>query len=174
MPNKFEKEFISYCKNQDLEVNPNQMTLIKKLEDYHHINYKSFFSKLFSKQKTKKGFYLYGGVGVGKTMILNLFYDHLEEKKLKKHFNEFMLGFHDFVHEQKEKNEENVINQFVKNLKSIPYSDLGPFLNPNGPEINKVNGLVPGSKSTRCKLFADLKPIYPGGRQNLPVLNVSQ
>ena len=29
-----------------------------------------------------------------------------------------MLGFHDFVHEQKEKNEENVINQFVKNLKS--------------------------------------------------------
>ena len=81
-------------------------------------NYKSLFSKLFSKQKTKKGFYLYGGVGVGKTMILNFFYDHLEEKKLKKHFNEFMLGFHDFVHEQKEKNEENVINQFVKNLKS--------------------------------------------------------
>ena len=77
-----------------------------------------FFFKFFSKQKTKKGFYLYGGVGVGKTMILNFFYDHLEEKKLKKHFNEFMLGYHDFAHEQKEKNEENVINQFVKNLKS--------------------------------------------------------
>ena len=29
-----------------------------------------------------------------------------------------MLGFHDFVHERKEKKEENVINQFVKNLKS--------------------------------------------------------
>ena len=118
MPKKFEKEFISYCENQNLEVNPDQIKVIKKLEDYHNSNYKSFFSKLFSKQKTKKGFYLYGGVGVGKTMILNLFYDHLEEKKLKKHFNEFMLGFHDFVHEQKEKNEENVINQFVKNLKS--------------------------------------------------------
>jgi len=118
MPKKFEKEFISYCENQNLEVNPYQIKVIKKLEDYHNSNYKSFFSKLFSKQKTKKGFYLYGGVGVGKTMILNFFYDHLEEKKLKKHFNEFMLGFHDFVHEQKEKNEENVINQFVKNLKS--------------------------------------------------------
>ena len=118
MPKKFEKEFISYCENQNLEVNPNQIKVIKKLEDYHNSNYKSFFSKLFSKQKTKKGFYLYGGVGVGKTMILNFFYDYLEEKKLKKHFNEFMLGFHDFVHEQKEKNEENVINQFVKNLKS--------------------------------------------------------
>jgi len=115
MPKKFEKEFISYCENQNLEVNPNQIKVIKKLEDYYNSNYKSFFSKFFSKQKTKKGFYLYGGVGVGKTMILNFFYDHLEEKKLKKHFNEFILGFHDFVHEHKEKNEENVINQFVKN-----------------------------------------------------------
>jgi cell division protein ZapE len=118
MPKKFEKKFISYCENQNLEVNHNQITVIKKLEDYHNNNYKSFFSKLFSKQKSKKGFYLYGGVGVGKTMILNFFYDHLDEKKLKQHFNEFMLGFHDFVHEQKGKDEENVINQFVKKLKS--------------------------------------------------------
>ena len=29
-----------------------------------------------------------------------------------------MLSFHNFVHERKDKNEENVINQFVKNLKS--------------------------------------------------------
>ena len=63
MSKKFEKKFISYCKNHDLEINNNQITVIKKLEDYHHSNYKSFFSKLFSKQKNKKGFYLYGGVG---------------------------------------------------------------------------------------------------------------
>ncbi len=118
MPKKFEKQFISYCENQDLEVNSNQITVIKKLENYHHTNYKSFFSKLFAKKQSKKGFYLYGGVGVGKTMILNFFYNHLDGKKLKKHFNEFMLGFHDFVHERKEKKEENIINQFVKNLKS--------------------------------------------------------
>ena len=118
MLKKFEKKFISYCENQDLEVNPNQIITIKKLEDYHHNNKKSFISKFFFKQKSKKGFYLYGAVGVGKTMILNFFYDLLKEKKLKQHFNEFMLGFHDFVHELKEKNEENKLNQFVKNLKS--------------------------------------------------------
>ena len=118
MPKNIEKEFLFYCEKQDLEVNANQITVIKKLEDYYHTNYKSFFSKIFSKKKYKKGFYLYGGVGVGKTMIINFFYDHLDEKKLKKHFNKFMLSFHDFVHEQKGKNEENVINQFVKNLKS--------------------------------------------------------
>jgi cell division protein ZapE len=57
-------------------------------------------------------------VGVGKTMILNFFFDQVGERKLRKHFNEFMLNFHDFFHERKEKNEENIINQFVKDLKS--------------------------------------------------------
>jgi len=118
MSKKLEKEFIYYCENHDLEVNSNQIIVINKLEEYYHDNYKSFISKLFSKQQSKKGFYLYGDVGVGKTMILNFFYDHLIKKKLKQHFNEFMLSFHDFVHERKEKNEDNVINHFVKNLKS--------------------------------------------------------
>ena len=40
------------------------------------------------------------------------------KKKKRLHFNEFMLNFHDFVHEKKEKKEENFINLFVKNLKS--------------------------------------------------------
>ncbi len=118
MPKKFQQEFISYCENQDLEVNPNQITVIKRLEDYYHDNYKSFFSKLFYKKKFKKGFYLYGGVGVGKTMILDFFFNSINEKKIRNHFNEFMLDFHNFVHKRKKKNEENIINQFVKNLKS--------------------------------------------------------
>ncbi len=93
---------------------------------YYQSNFKSFFSKLFSKQNFKKGFYLFGGVGVGKTMILNFFFDQIDQKKLRQHFNEFMLSFHDFAHERKGKNEENVINQFVKNLKlkaSLIYFD---------------------------------------------------
>ena len=126
MPKTFEKDFISYCNNQELEVNPNQIAVIKKLEQYYQSNFKSFFSKLFSKQNSKKGFYLFGGVGVGKTMILNFFIDQIDQKKLRQHFNEFMLSFHDFAHERKGKNEENVINQFVKNLKlkaSLIYFD---------------------------------------------------
>ena len=51
MPKKIEKEFISYCENQNLEVNVNQIKVIKKLKDYHNSNYKSFFSKLFAKKK---------------------------------------------------------------------------------------------------------------------------
>ena len=118
MLKSLEKEFKSFCEDQDLEVNINQINVIKKLEQYYQINFKSFFSKLFSKKLSQKGFYLYGDVGVGKTMILNFFFDQLDQKKLRKHFNEFMLNFHNFAHERKEKNEENIINQFVKDLKS--------------------------------------------------------
>ena len=118
MPNIFEKKFVTYCHEQELEVNTNQIEVVKKLEKYFQNNFRSFFSELFSKQSKKKGFYLYGDVGVGKTMILNFFFNQVDEKKIRQHFNEFMLRFHDFVHEQKEKNSENVINQFVQNLKS--------------------------------------------------------
>ena len=126
MENKFQKKFVSYCNNQQLEVNLNQIEVVKRLEQYYQGNFQSYFSKLFSKKSSKKGFYLYGDVGVGKTMILNFFFDHIKEKKLRLHFNEFMLNFHDFVHEKKEKEEENIINYFVKNLKlkaSLIYFD---------------------------------------------------
>ena len=49
---------------------------------------------------------------------MDFFFNQVNKKKIRQHFNEFMLSFHDFVHEQKEKNSENVINQFVQNLKS--------------------------------------------------------
>ena len=46
MYRSLEKEFLSFCEDQDLEVNKNQITVIKKLEQYFRINFKSFFFKL--------------------------------------------------------------------------------------------------------------------------------
>ena len=113
------KLFLSHCKKNNLEINPNQLNLINELNHFYDLNFnKSFLKKIFSKDSSKSGFYLHGEVGVGKTMVLNFFFDQVGEKKLRKHFNEFMLNFHDFFHERKEKNEENIINQFVKDLKS--------------------------------------------------------
>ena len=59
-------------------------------------------------------------------MLLNFFFEKLKVKKLRKHFNEFMINFHDFAHTQREKQEENIINLFVKDLKknaSLIYFD---------------------------------------------------
>ena len=111
--------FKNFCKKNNLEVNSYQLSIIDELKKYYNLNFnKSILNKIFSKKNSKPAFYLYGGVGVGKTMILNFFFDLLKEKKLRQHFNEFILSFHNFAHERKEKNEENVINQFVKDLKS--------------------------------------------------------
>ncbi len=126
MLNNLEDKFTNYCKSVNFEINKNQILVIKNLQDFYKTNFKSYFFKFFSKKNSKKSFYLYGDVGVGKTMILNFFFDHIKEKKLRLHFNEFMLNFHNFVHEKKDNKEENVINLFVKNLKlkaSLIYFD---------------------------------------------------
>ena len=47
-------------------------------------------------------------------MILNFVFDTAKVNKMKSHFNEFMIKFHDFRHEKKD---EKSILQFVKDLK---------------------------------------------------------
>ena len=118
MSKNLEEKFKLYCKSENLEINQNQIKVIKKLQDYFNQNFKSNLLKIFLKKSSKKAFYLYGGVGVGKTMILNFFFDIANLNKKRLHFNEFMLEFHDFVHSRKNKNNENVVNIFVKDLRS--------------------------------------------------------
>ncbi len=113
-----EEKFKNHCNTQNLELNLNQITLVKQLDNFYKENFRSNLLNFFSKQSSKKGFYLYGGVGVGKTMILDFFFNLVNQKKLRVHFNEFMLNFHDFVHDHKDQNEENIIAVFVKDLKS--------------------------------------------------------
>ena len=110
------KKFLDYCEKQQYEINRNQLNIINHLKIYYLDNFKqSIFNKFFKKEKIKPGFYLVGDVGVGKTMILNFFFDGLKEKKLRLHFNEFMIKFHDFIFHNKDK--ENGIELFVKELK---------------------------------------------------------
>ena len=113
-----EDKFRSFCNLKNLEINQNQIRTIQIVENFYNENFHSSIFNFFKKKNHKKGFYLYGGVGVGKTMILDFFYDFISEKKIRLHFNEFMLNFHNFVHENKNKGDENIINIFVKNLKS--------------------------------------------------------
>jgi predicted ATPase len=53
---------------------------------------------------------------VGKTMILNFFFNFLKEKKIRLHFNEFMIKFHEYVHKNKESGKDNGLEKFVKDL----------------------------------------------------------
>ena len=111
--------FLNHCKDNQYEINQNQFVIISNLSKfYSKNNQKNFFKKIFKKKNKKIGFYLSGGVGVGKTMILNFFFEIFNEKKLRLHFNEFMINFHNFVFENKKNKEENNIDNFVKKLKT--------------------------------------------------------
>ena len=112
------KLFLSYCKINNLEINPSQLGSIEELSLFYTQNFnKSLLKKIFTKQNYKTGFYLQGDVGVGKTMILNFFYNNFDKNKQRFHFNEFMISFHDFVFKNKKNTQENIIDKFVKKLK---------------------------------------------------------
>ena len=83
MPENLEDKFNVYCNSENLEINQNQLKVIKKLQSFYKNNFKSLSFNFFSKENSKKGFYLYGGVGVGKTMILDFFFNEIKEKKKK-------------------------------------------------------------------------------------------
>ena len=104
--------FKEFCKQNKFELNLQQLEIINLLERFL-INNETFLNRIFKKKK-KLCFYLYGKVGVGKTMLLDFVYDKLEVKKLRQHFNEFMINFHDFRHEKKD---NNTISEYVKKLK---------------------------------------------------------
>tara|TARA_B100000900_G_scaffold7038_1_gene5973 strand:+ start:2761 stop:3807 length:1047 start_codon:yes stop_codon:yes gene_type:complete len=109
------KDFLHHCEANKYEINQNQIDIINNLKDYYVDNFnKGFLNRIFKKKNSKLGFYLVGDVGVGKTMILNFFFKEFNQKKLRLHFNEFMIEFHDFIFENKDK--EKGTDLFVKDL----------------------------------------------------------
>ena len=76
------KSFLKFCEDNEYEINKNQICIIEKLSEFYNLNFKqSFIKKIFTEKNYKLGFYLVGDVGVGKTMILNFFFEELTEKK---------------------------------------------------------------------------------------------
>jgi len=112
------KLFINHCKENGLEINHNQIKTIEVINEFYQINFNyNFFKYLFSQKENIPGFYLQGDVGVGKTMILNFFYENFNQSKHRLHFNEFMINFHDFIFQNKNSKKGNTIDKFVEKLK---------------------------------------------------------
>ena len=106
-----QQSFLRFCKINQFEINAKQVEVINLLEKF--ISSKKNLLDFFKKNR-KLCFYLHGGVGVGKTMLLNFFYGKIENKKVRMHFNEFMINFHNYRHKEKD---DNSITNFVKILK---------------------------------------------------------
>ena len=110
--------FKKYSKHHSLQKNINQEDLIKTLESLTEQLKPSFLNSVTSifSNKKPKGFYLYGEVGAGKTMIINFFLEYLNHPRvLKTHFNKFMVDIHNKLHKLRE--ESNPLPKIVKNFK---------------------------------------------------------
>ena len=95
----FKNKFKDFCKSKKYEENEKQFEIVNLLEKFLKSKTKSLL--FFKNRNFKSCFYLHGNVGVGKTMLLNFIFDTVKVNKMKSHFNEFMIKFHDFRHEKK-------------------------------------------------------------------------
>jgi len=116
--NSLKKNFLQYCSKNKLKINDNQIEIIDLLIKFKNNCFsENFFSGFFRKKTKKIGFYLFGDVGVGKTMLLNFFYNNLDIPKQRLHFNEFMINFHDYIHDRNQIDKSSSIKSFVNKIK---------------------------------------------------------
>ncbi|XP_067099251.1 AFG1 like ATPase a isoform X1 [Osmerus mordax] len=102
------KHYNGLIRDGALREDPQQKAVMEKLEEMQNTlrGYSnqptSLFSKFFSKPQPPKGYYIYGDVGTGKTMVMDMFYSHVETAKKKRvHFHGFMLDVHKRIHRLK-------------------------------------------------------------------------
>jgi cell division protein ZapE len=79
---------------------------------------RGFFQRLFgSKTESPAGVYLWGGVGRGKSMLMDLAFAHVEiEPKRRVHFNEFMLETHERLRIAREREEGDPIEPVAEQI----------------------------------------------------------
>ncbi len=93
--------------------------LLHRVETGTTVEKPSFFKKLFSPPPSKtKGLYIFGEVGRGKSMLMDLFYDHCSlSDKRRVHFHAFMLEVHAFMHQWREGNEGDPIKPLSRHIR---------------------------------------------------------
>lgn len=113
-----------------LSDDPNQRGALELLDQLHHgladykpskLGYlKSFFA---GNRRAPKGIYLYGGVGRGKSMLMDLFYEQAPTRaKRRVHFHGFMQKVHDAMHRARQAGVEDAIKPVAQEI--IQSTDL--------------------------------------------------
>ena len=124
-------EYVAQSLNIQLDSGQIQTSkVLDQLNKEIKINSNNSLLNFFSKTKKIKGVYLYGGVGRGKSMIMDIFFQNVNfEKKRRLHFHDFMKEIHSeiFLTGKKNTNEdpvEIVANNFIKKTKLLCFDEM--------------------------------------------------
>src|SRR5215470_6327345 len=97
-----------------LEADPVQELAAEKLQSLHHAllhyqpasgpaGWRERLGLARRRDEAPQGLYIFGGVGRGKSMLMDLFFASAPvEKKRRVHFHEFMLDVHDRLHRRRQ------------------------------------------------------------------------
>lgn len=109
MPANFRANYLALVAAGEIEADPAQHALVgcferleRDLAEHRLARKSSALGWLFGKRENAgqiKGLYIYGEVGRGKTMMMDLFYESSAiKRKRRAHFHEFMADVHDRIH----------------------------------------------------------------------------
>ena len=73
----------------------------------------------FGKTPDVKGVYLYGGVGRGKSMLMDLFFDEavkIQPQSRRVHFHEFMIETHDWLHAHRGEGMDDLLPRYAAHV----------------------------------------------------------
>ena len=164
-----------------LKLDKGQLTLIQTLEEIAIQLEDRHFLKFFNaSNKVTKGIYLHGGVGSGKTMIMEAFYQRLTINKRMVHYQDFMQSIHKNIHILQKKLTPQIINKLAKD-----YSNQAKLICIDEFEIKDITDAMIMSKlffefiKLKVVIFVttNIKPdeIYKDGLQRnsvLPLINL--
>lgn len=89
--------------------------MLDSLVDEKRIGFKRLIAPFRS--KSCKSLYIYGGVGRGKSMLMDLFFEHCPiEAKRRVHFHTFMLEVHDFSHRWRQEKKQDMISALAAEI----------------------------------------------------------